>query len=120
MFNDLSRLGKYLGQAARLMVGMPDYDNYVEHMQKTHPDKPVMSYILDDLRELGAIAALVAPALRVLHGHEQRFRRVRVPIDPIRAHREALLRMLVPDFAGVDGGIADALMHRGRDTMPEG
>ncbi|WP_414909985.1 CstA-like transporter-associated (seleno)protein, partial [Pseudomonas sp. IT-P253] len=28
MFNDLSRLGKYLGQAARLMVGMPDYDNY--------------------------------------------------------------------------------------------
>lgn len=35
MFNDLSRLGKYLGQAARLMVGMPDYDNYVEHMQIT-------------------------------------------------------------------------------------
>ncbi|MDN5522504.1 CstA-like transporter-associated (seleno)protein, partial [Pseudomonas sp.] len=28
MFNDLGRLGKYLGQAARLMVGMPDYDNY--------------------------------------------------------------------------------------------
>ncbi|MCM8912536.1 hypothetical protein LJD21_10105, partial [Pseudomonas inefficax] len=25
MFNDLGRLGKYLGQAARLMVGMPDY-----------------------------------------------------------------------------------------------
>ena len=44
MFNDLSRLGKYLGQAARLMVGMPDYDNYVEHMQTNHPDKPVMSY----------------------------------------------------------------------------
>ncbi|PWE37437.1 hypothetical protein C9I50_27335, partial [Pseudomonas prosekii] len=44
MFNDLSRLGKYLGQAARLMVGMPDYDNYVEHMQTNHPDKPVMTY----------------------------------------------------------------------------
>ena len=29
MFNDISRLGKYLGQAARLMVGMPDYDTYV-------------------------------------------------------------------------------------------
>ena len=26
------------------MVGMPDYDNYVEHMQKTHPDQPGMSY----------------------------------------------------------------------------
>jgi uncharacterized short protein YbdD (DUF466 family) len=33
MFNDLSRLGKYLGQAARLMVGIPDYDNHVEHLQ---------------------------------------------------------------------------------------
>jgi uncharacterized short protein YbdD (DUF466 family) len=44
MFNDLSRLGKYLGQAARLMVGMPDYDNYVEHMQTQHPDKPLMDY----------------------------------------------------------------------------
>lgn len=37
MFNDISRLGKYLGQAARLMVGMPDYDTYVEHMQTQAP-----------------------------------------------------------------------------------
>lgn len=44
MFNDLSRLGKYLGQAARLMVGLPDYDTYVAHMKATHPDRPVMSY----------------------------------------------------------------------------
>ena len=44
MFNDLSRMGKYLGQAARMLVGMPDYDTYVEHMQKNHPDQPVMSY----------------------------------------------------------------------------
>jgi len=27
-----------------LMVGMPDYDNYVEHMQSKHPDKPLMDY----------------------------------------------------------------------------
>jgi uncharacterized short protein YbdD (DUF466 family) len=26
------------------MVGMPDYDNYVEHMQTKHPDQPVMDY----------------------------------------------------------------------------
>jgi uncharacterized short protein YbdD (DUF466 family) len=26
------------------MVGMPDYDTYVEHMQTRHPDKPVMDY----------------------------------------------------------------------------
>ena len=44
MFNDLSRLGKYMGQAARLMVGMPDYDTYVEHMQTKHPHKPLMDY----------------------------------------------------------------------------
>ena len=44
VFNDLSKLGKYLGQAARLMVGLPDYDTYVAHMKATHPDRPVMSY----------------------------------------------------------------------------
>jgi uncharacterized short protein YbdD (DUF466 family) len=44
VFNDLSKLGKYLGQAARLMVGLPDYDTYVAHMKTTHPDRPVMSY----------------------------------------------------------------------------
>ncbi|MGE7991714.1 YbdD/YjiX family protein [Pseudomonas sp. NPDC089554] len=44
MFNDLGKMGKYLGQAARMLVGMPDYDYYVEHMQSQHPDKPVMSY----------------------------------------------------------------------------
>ncbi len=44
MFNDLSRMGKYLGQAARMLVGMPDYDTYVEHMRNKHPDKPVMTY----------------------------------------------------------------------------
>lgn len=44
VFNDLTKLGKYLGQAARLMVGLPDYDTYVAHMKATHPDRPVMSY----------------------------------------------------------------------------
>ncbi len=44
MFNDLSRMGKYLGQAARMLVGMPDYDTYVEHMRNTHPEQAPMSY----------------------------------------------------------------------------
>ena len=44
MFSDLARVGKYLGQAARLMVGMPDYDTYVQHMRLNPPDKPIMSY----------------------------------------------------------------------------
>ena len=48
MFSDLGgelrSAGRYLGQALRLMVGLPDYDTYVAHMRETHPDRPVMSY----------------------------------------------------------------------------
>ena len=33
MFDTLSKAGKYLGQAAKMMIGVPDYDNYVEHMR---------------------------------------------------------------------------------------
>jgi uncharacterized short protein YbdD (DUF466 family) len=43
VFNDLSRMGKYLGQAARMLVGMPDYDSYLEHMRATHPEQSPMS-----------------------------------------------------------------------------
>jgi uncharacterized short protein YbdD (DUF466 family) len=31
-------------QTARLMVGVPDYDNYVAHRQSTHPDQPIMTH----------------------------------------------------------------------------
>lgn len=44
MFGNLGKASKYLGQAAKMMIGIPDYDNYVAHMQKNHPDKPVMTY----------------------------------------------------------------------------
>ena len=44
MFKDLSKLGKYLGHAAKMMVGMPDYDTYVAHMQTTHPEQVAMTY----------------------------------------------------------------------------
>ena len=44
MFRDLSKLGKYLGQAAKMMVGLPDYDTYAAHMRANHPDQPVMTY----------------------------------------------------------------------------
>jgi uncharacterized short protein YbdD (DUF466 family) len=33
-----------MARCARLMVGQPDYDRYVEHMRAHHPDRPVMSY----------------------------------------------------------------------------
>ena len=44
MLGELGKLGAYLGQTARLMVGLPDYDNYLNHMQANHPEQPVMSY----------------------------------------------------------------------------
>ncbi len=31
-------------QTARLMVGIPDYDTYVEHRRTHHPGEPIMSY----------------------------------------------------------------------------
>jgi uncharacterized short protein YbdD (DUF466 family) len=31
-------------QSLRQMVGIPDYDGYVRHMQATHPLEPCMSY----------------------------------------------------------------------------
>lgn len=44
MFDTLAKAGKYLGQAAKMMVGVPDYDNYVEHMRVNHPDQTPMTY----------------------------------------------------------------------------
>ena len=37
-------LTKCVCQGARLMVGFPDYDTYVEHMRRTHPGAAVMTY----------------------------------------------------------------------------
>ena len=34
------RLGRLLVQTANLMVGIPDYDTYVEHRQTMHPGEP--------------------------------------------------------------------------------
>jgi len=31
-------------QTSRLMVGIPDYDNYVAHRKTTHPGLPIMTY----------------------------------------------------------------------------
>ncbi|AVS86091.1 DUF466 domain-containing protein [Paracidovorax avenae] len=36
--------GRYLAQSLRLMVGLPDYDAYLTHQERTHPGEPVMSY----------------------------------------------------------------------------
>jgi uncharacterized short protein YbdD (DUF466 family) len=40
----LGQAGRYLGQSLRLMVGLPDYDAYLNHMEATHPEGLPMSY----------------------------------------------------------------------------
>ena len=44
MLGTLGQAGRYLGQSVRLMVGLPEYGAYLEHMERKHPGKPVMSY----------------------------------------------------------------------------
>ena len=44
MFSTLAQAGRYLGQSMRLMVGLPEYDTYLAHMEREHPDKTVMTY----------------------------------------------------------------------------
>jgi uncharacterized short protein YbdD (DUF466 family) len=43
MIRKLQQAARFLGQSARLMVGVPDYDNYVAQRAITHPGVPVMS-----------------------------------------------------------------------------
>jgi uncharacterized short protein YbdD (DUF466 family) len=41
---NVSELYRTLRRTARLMVGIPDYDTYVEHRRRRHPGEPAMSY----------------------------------------------------------------------------
>jgi len=34
----------WIAKTARLMVGVPDYQNYVEHRKTFHPGEPIMTY----------------------------------------------------------------------------
>lgn len=36
--------GRHLTQSLRLMVGVPDYDTYVAHLRRAHPERVPMSY----------------------------------------------------------------------------
>ncbi|MHC8394331.1 YbdD/YjiX family protein [Pseudomonas sp. LB3P93] len=44
MFRKLQQAARLLSQGARLMIGVPDYDNYVAQMALKHPEEPVMSH----------------------------------------------------------------------------
>jgi len=42
--SDVRSLLDFVVQTARLMVGVPDYQTYVEHRRMHHPEEPVMTY----------------------------------------------------------------------------
>jgi uncharacterized short protein YbdD (DUF466 family) len=44
MLEELKQAGRYMGQAMRSMIGVPEYSVYLDHMEKTHPEQPVMTY----------------------------------------------------------------------------
>jgi len=31
-------------RTARMMIGIPDYETYVQHRKEVHPSEPIMSY----------------------------------------------------------------------------
>ncbi len=41
--NSVREFWKKCCQSARLMVGIPDYEKYLQHMKESHPNHPVMS-----------------------------------------------------------------------------
>lgn len=40
----LATVWRTLARSARLAVGVPDYQTYVDHRRSAHPGEPVMSY----------------------------------------------------------------------------
>lgn len=40
----LRRAGRFLRACARLAIGVPDYDTYVAHLKRLHPDRPIPTY----------------------------------------------------------------------------
>jgi uncharacterized short protein YbdD (DUF466 family) len=40
----LAALYRVAAQTARLAIGVPDYDTYVDHRRRNHPSEPIMTY----------------------------------------------------------------------------
>jgi uncharacterized short protein YbdD (DUF466 family) len=45
VFGNLAQAGKYLGQAAKMLVGVPDYATYLAHARQVHPERPAMTEV---------------------------------------------------------------------------
>lgn len=44
MVNKITQTIRQISQSLRLMVGVPEYSTYADHMKNAHPEQPVMSY----------------------------------------------------------------------------
>lgn len=44
MINTITQAIRQLSQSMRLMVGVPEYSTYVDHMRVAHPDRSIMSH----------------------------------------------------------------------------
>ena len=67
--------------------------------------------LADDVGHLLLVLHLVAPLLGLHHGHQHGHGGLGVLVDPVGAHAERLLGMVLPDLAGHAGGVADVLVH---------
>jgi len=43
MLGDLARMLRRINSAVRAVAGMPDYEAYVAHLRRCHPERPVPS-----------------------------------------------------------------------------
>jgi uncharacterized short protein YbdD (DUF466 family) len=41
---EVRTLGEWMVRTARLMIGIPDYQTYLEHRRAFHPHDPAMTY----------------------------------------------------------------------------
>lgn len=44
IYNKMNLALGHLVQSLRLMVGVPEYSTYVEHMRTIHPEQTIMTY----------------------------------------------------------------------------
>ena len=45
MLNHITKVYNQVSQSLRLMVGVPEYSQYVAHMKTVHPDRTIMTEV---------------------------------------------------------------------------
>ncbi len=84
-----------------MLIGIPDYDNYVEHMKTNHPDKPYMSYeeFFRERQNARATAAMVKAVCAVVNGESMNPIAVTL-LTGFRRRKTTLLRHILNEQHG--------------------